>query len=362
MTPDAQGLEHVEDRVEILPPPAVSPGAPAVSVVLPFRNEAAYLAECLASIRAQTLRDWELLAIDDGSDDDSPAIVSSFAAHDGRVRLLRPGRVGLVAALNLGLARARAPLLARMDADDLMHPDRLRAQHEHLHAHPGVALIGTQVEPFPPEEVRGGYLEYLRWQNAVVTPEQVAAEIYVESPFAHPSVMARTDVLREAGGYADGPFPEDYELWLRLHAAGHRMGKVPRVLLRWRERGGRTSRVDPRYAREAFDRLRAHHLARDPRVRSGREVVVWGAGRPSRLRARLAMEHGVRPVAWIDIDPRKIGQRVWGLPVHPPEWLEGRAPSPFILVYVNRHGARDLIAARLGEMGYRAGDDWLGVG
>jgi len=343
-------------------PPAASRDAPAVSIVLPFRSEAAHLPECLASVRAQTLVDWELLAIDDGSDDASAAIVQSFAAEDARVRLLRPGRVGLVAALNLGLAEARAPLLARMDADDVMHPDRLRAQAAYLHAARDVALAGTQVELFPADEVRGGYLEYVRWQNAVVEPGQVAAELYVESPFAHPSVMARTEVLRAAGGYANGPFPEDYELWLRLHAAGHRMGKVPRVLLRWRERGGRTSRVDPRYARGAFDRLRADYLARDMRVISGREIVVWGAGRRSRLRARLAIDRGVRPVAWIDIDPRKIGHRVWGWPVHPPEWLAGRDPRPFILVYVNRHGARELIAPRLRAMGYRAGEDWLGVG
>jgi len=97
-------------------------------------------------------------------------------------------------------------------------------------------------------------------------------------------------------------------------------------------------------------------------VALGREVVVWGAGRRSRLRARLAMERGIRPAAWIDIDPHKIGHRVWSLPVHPPEWLAARDPRPFILVYVNNHGARDLIAARLKEMGYRAGDDWLGVG
>ncbi len=336
--------------------------SPAVSIILPFRNEAAYLPECLESIRVQTLASWELLAIDDGSDDGSAELVHSFAVEDGRVRLLRPGRVGLVAALNLGIAEARAPLVARMDADDLMHPDRLRAQQEYLDAQPEVALAGTQVELFPPDEVRGGYLEYIRWQNSVMEPQQVAREIYVESPFAHPSVMARTEVLRAAGGYADGPFPEDYELWLRLHAAGHCMGKVPRVLLRWRERGGRTSRVDPRYARDAFDALRADYLVRDPRVASSRKIVVWGAGRRSRLRARLAMERGIRPTAWIDIDPLKIGHRVWGLPVHPPEWLADRSPRPFILVYVNNHGARDLIAARLDEMNYRAGDDWLGVG
>lgn len=335
---------------------------PSVSIVLPFRNEAAFLPECLASIRAQTLGDWELIAIDDGSDDASAEIVARLAEADARVRLLRPGRVGLVAALNLGIAEARAPLVARMDADDVMLPERLQAQRDYLDAHPDVALCGTRVEPFPADEVRGGYLEYLRWQDGCVTPEQAAAGIYVESPFAHPSVMARTAVLRAAGGYTDGPFPEDYELWLRLHAAGQRMGKVPRVLLRWRERGGRTSRVDARYAREAFDALRADYLARDPRLHAGREIAVWGAGRRSRLRARLLMDRGIAPAAWLDIDPKKIGHRVWGLPVHPPEWLAAREPRPFVLVYVNNHGARDLIAARLGEMEYVAGKDWLGVG
>lgn len=334
---------------------------PAVSIVLPFRDEAAYLPGCLASIRAQTLDDWELLAVDDGSMDASAALVRAAAEEDERIRLLQPGRVGLVAALNRGIAEARAPLVARMDADDVMDADRLRAQAAWMDAHPEIGLAATQVELFPAEAVQGGYAEYVRWQNAVLTPATVADEIYVESPFAHPTVMVRREVLGRVGGYAEGPFPEDYELWLRMHAAGVRMGKVPRVLLRWRERPARTSRTDPRYARAAFDRLRARFLAEDARVRGGREVVVWGAGRRTRLRARLLMDAGIRPSAWIDVAPGKIGHRVWGLPVHPPAWLD-RAPRPFVLVYVAAHGARDLIAAALAEMGYARGADFLAVG
>jgi len=335
--------------------------SPAVSIVLPFRNEAEHVAECLESIRPQTLDDWELLAIDDGSEDDSPSIVCAFADRDPRIRLIQPGRVGLVGALNLGIGEARAPLVARMDADDVMHPDRLRAQVEFLDEHPEIAIVGTQVELFPEERVRDGYREYVRWQNGCVTPEEIAANVYVESPFAHPSVMVRMDALRRVGGYAEGPFPEDYELWLRMHAAGCRMARVPRVLLAWRERPERTSRVDPRYARDAFDRLRARFLARDPRLRSGREIVIWGAGRKTRLRARHLMDEGVRPIAWIDIDPDKIGRAVWDLPVHPPAWLD-RAPRPFVLIYVASHGAREVIAPQLAAMGYRPGEDWLAVG
>ena len=326
-----------------------------------MRNAAGTLAECLASIRRQTLESHEVVAVDDGSEDGSAAILRAFARDDARVRLLQPGRVGLVAALNLGIAESRASIVARMDADDVMHPERLAAQVDFLHRNPDVALVATQVEVFPEDAVRGGYREYVRWQNACVAPGEIAANLYVESPFAHPSVAIRREALARVGGYASGPFPEDYELWLRMHHAGMRMAKVPRVLLRWRERADRTSRVDPRYARDAFDHLRAAYLARDPRLRSGREIVVWGAGRKSRLRARLLMERGIRPIAWIDVDAHKVGNRVWGLPVHPPAWME-RGPRPFVLVYVNNHGARDEIAAWLASRDYLPGEDWLAVG
>lgn len=307
------------------------------------------------------MTDWELVAIDDGSTDGSAAVVKTAAARDPRIRLLTPGRVGLVTALNLGLEESRAELVARMDADDLMAPVRLAMQVEHLSEHTAIDLVSCQVRLFPENEIRAGYSEYVRWQNACLTAEDVSAEIYVESPFAHPSVVFRRQRVLDAGGYREGMFPEDYELWLRLHAAGRLMEKLPRVLLDWRESPERLSRTDSRYGRDAFDRLRADYLARDPRMKTGREVVFWGAGRRTRQRARHLVAHGVAPSAYIDIDPRKIGKRLGDIDVRPPEWLE-RLDKPLVLAWVTSHGARDLIAARLGGMGYVRGRDWLGVG
>lgn len=335
--------------------------SPAISILLPFRDAAATLAACLASIDRQTLANFELLAVDDGSSDEGPHLVRARAQHDARIRLLSPGRVGLVGALNHGLAAAQAPLLARMDADDLMHPKRLRLQHDYLAANPTLALVASQVALFPRQLVQAGNREYLRWQNELLSPAQIAANIYVEAPFAHPSVMLRRSVFQALGGYAEGPFPEDYELWLRMHQAGLPMAKLPRVLLAWRESANRTSRRDPRYARAAFDGLRARFLAADPRLHTGRPLVYWGAGRRTRLRAQQLINQGFPPAAWIDIDPRKIGQRVWGAPVHPPQWLD-LLPRPFVLVYVTNHGARDLIDAALAQLGYALGIDYLDVG
>lgn len=340
-----------------------------LSILLPLYNCEATLDECLDSIAAQTFEEYELLAVDDGSSDGTAEIVRRRARADRRIRLLQPGRGGLVAALNLGLSEARAPLVARMDGDDRMHPERLEAQLHHLEAHPEVDLVGSRVELFSSAPIRDGYREYIRWQNDCLTPEQFALECYVESPLVHPSVTFRRDVVRELGGYLEGDFPEDYELWLRMLQAGKQLAKLPRVLLEWREAPERLSRTDPCYSREAFDRLRAHYLARDPRMHAlheqGRPVVYWGAGRKTRRRSQRLIDQGFPPTAWIDIDPRKVGNRLRGIPVVTPRWLERfseRGDRPFVLSYVANHGARELIADQLQAMGYRPGEDFLAVG
>jgi hypothetical protein len=337
--------------------------APALSVLLPYRNAAATLPECLDSVLAQTWPDFELLCIDDGSDDAGPALVAALARADPRVRRLRTPCPGLVAALNLGLRETRAPLVARMDADDVMHPRRLELQHAVLTADPTLTVLGSRVQAFSADGLTDGFRAYVDWQNACLEETAIAADIYLESPLAHPSVMFRTEHIRAAGDYRDGPFPEDYELWLRLHRLGLRMGKLPQALLQWRDHPGRLSRVDPRCDREAFDALRAVYLAADPRLRAARErLVIWGAGRRTRRRAAHLLARGCRPVAWIDIDPRKVGNRIAGVPVVPPDWLCGRRPRPFVLCYVATHGARPRVEADLARLGYRKGVDYLHVG
>jgi glycosyltransferase involved in cell wall biosynthesis len=335
---------------------------PAISILLPCKNAAATLGECLDSIAAQTWEDYELLLVDDASSDGSRALAVERAARDPRIRpLVNSGR-GLVAALNQGLAHARGELVARMDADDRMYPERLMLQAGFLRRNPHIGLVGSRVRVFPAELVQAGYREYERWQNQCLSPRQIADHIYLESPLAHPSVMFRRRWIERVGGYREGPFPEDYELWLRLHAAGCPMAKLPEVLLDWREGPERTSRRDPRYAREAFDRLRADYLARDPRLLRRRgELVIWGAGRRTRKRCRQLLGRGFAVQAWVDIDPCKIGNFLQGVPVVSPDWLR-RSPRPLVLCYVGNHGARELIGLELHAMGYRRGRDYLAVG
>ena len=106
--------------------------------------------------------------------------------------------------------------------------------------------------------------------------------------------------------------------------------------------------------------MRAGYLVKDSRVRGADGIVVWGAGRKSRQRVRLAGEAGLDFRAWIDIDPRKIGGALWDRPIHQPEWLESR--SELVLCYVTNHGAREQIAEFLDKLGRRRGKDYLFVG
>lgn len=329
---------------------------------MPVRDATATLDACLDSIQAQTLTDFEAVIVDDASSDGSRELVAARARSDDRIRLLPGPYRGLVACLNAGLDAARAPLIARMDSDDVMARERLALQERYLREHANVDVVASRVRAFPRDDVGAGMREYLRWQNACLSSEALRDEIYVECPMTHPSVMYRRAAVVAAGRYRDGDFPEDYELWLRLTDNGCRMAKIDRCLLDWRQHEKSLSRRDPRYSRDAFDRLRAAYLAGDRRLANGRPLAFWGAGRRTRLRARHVLARGFPPRVWIDVDARKIGNRIQGAPVVAPEWLRDRRPRPFVLAWVASHGARDEIAATLGGMGYARGEDYLAVG
>jgi hypothetical protein len=250
-----------------------------------------------------------------------------------------------------------------MDADDLMRSSRLSQQFEKLHHNHSIDLVGSRVSLFPQSKVAAGYREYVRWQNQVITDSEIRLQRFVESPLAHPSVMFRKKSVMGVGGYRHGNFPEDYELWLRMLENGMRLEKCPEVLLDWRESETRLSRNHPAYHRSAFDRLRAEYLSRLA-VLQQRNVVYWGAGRKTRLRARYLVDRGIKPSRWIDIDPRKIGNKLSGIAVEAPNYLQrmSRQDKPFVLVYVTNHGARELIQRQLESFGYQMGEDYLSVG
>ena len=333
---------------------------PRVSVLLPARNEERFLQQAVQSILRQTEPNFELIVVDDGSTDDSRAIVERLAAGDRRIKPIHQPHSGIVAALNRGMREASGSYVARMDADDLAQPKRLELQAHYLDQHPSVGLVGSRVEYLGDARRNRGLAVFVKWSNSLVTPRDIELYRFVETPFVHPSVMFRRKLTERLGTYGDGPFPEDYELWLRWIEGGVRMAKLEETLLSWRERPDRLTRTDSRYSVEAFYRTKAPYIYRwlEKHNPLHPNVIVWGSGRISRQRLRFLTDLGVRVEAYVDIDPRKIGYRIEGARVITPDEL----PAPgacFVLQWVASRGARAEIEAELTSRGFRLGRDYL---
>lgn len=330
---------------------------PSVSVLMPAFNAADTIRQAVTSLQRQTYAAFEVVAVDDGSADDTGEILDELASADPRIMPVHLSHSGLIPALNAGIEACRGGLIARMDADDICHPERLRLQVEYMRDHPDTSVCGCLVRSFPRSSIRAGFLRYEVWLNSLTTHEQIARDIFIESPIAHPSVLMRADELRDLGGYRDMGWPEDYDLWLRFFMAGKRFGKVAQTLLFWRESSGRLTFTDSRYSLESFVRAKAHFLAILLRAK-GRPLIVWGAGMMGRRLTKHLVREGIQPIAVVDIDPRKIGRTLRGAPIIRPEGLDDH-PGAFIIAAVGSEGARELIRARLNEMGRIEGSDYL---
>ncbi len=329
---------------------------PRVSVLLPVRDAGETLDACLDSLAAQTLADHEVIAVDDGSADGSGERLLARARADPRLRVVRTPPLGLVPALNRAIGEARAGLVARMDADDVAHLSRLERQVERLERDPSVDVLGSRVAAIaaPGAAIGAGMAAYVSWQNTLLDHDAIRRARFVESPLVHPSVAMRRAALAALGGYRESACPEDYELWLRALDAGLRFAKLGETLLAWRDGPRRLTRRDPRYAKARFLELKLRALERGP-LAAPRPLVVWGAGPIGKAWARALLARGHRLAAFVEVDPRKLGARIHGVPVVPVAEA-ARVAGALHLAAVGRPGARERIAAEGARLGLAEAD------
>jgi len=330
--------------------------APDVSILLPVFDAATTLPACLRSITRQSLSDWECLLVDDGSTDASGELAAAAAAADSRIQVITTPHRGLVSALNTGLARCRGRYIARMDADDCMHRHRLALQAAALGSAPELAAVGARVRFFPTASMRDGMRRYEQWLNGMESAEDVRANAFIECPIAHPTLFVRREILVEHG-YRDLGWPEDYDLFLRLHTAGHEIAVVPRRLLAKRCGPERLSLSSPAYGVDRFTQCRAAHLA-DSFLAGSDRYVLWGYGRTGRTLHRALAKAGKTPAAIVEVHPRRLGNTIQGAPVIAPDELREWHHLPLV-ASVAGGPAREKIRAALGEMGYRELDDFV---
>jgi glycosyltransferase involved in cell wall biosynthesis len=324
---------------------------PAVSVLIPAYDAERTIGTTLRSVLRQTFANWECIVVDDGSRDRTGDIVAEFARRDARIVPASSEHLGIVGALNRGLALCRGEFVARLDADDFMHRSRLERQYALARQEPELGAIGCHVRLFPRRAGTGGRRSYERWLNSLATEQDLRRDRFVECPLAHPSLFVRKSVF-DAYPYRDLPWAEDYDLLLRVYAGGVRVGVVPEVLLFWREGESRLSRTDSRYFLERFVECKAHFLS-NLFLSGSRDYVLWGYGDTGRSLARALRAHDKHPTHIVELHRGRLGQRIHGAPVIAPEALGALRPRPLrVVVSVAGPSARAEIRARLDAMGF----------
>jgi len=322
---------------------------------MPVHNAGAYLQAAVDSILGQTLSALELLVVNDRSSDGA---IEALQGLDERVRQLESPVPGVVGTFNHGFQQSRGDYIARMDADDIALPARLAEQLAYLHQHRDIDLLSCRVELFAEGGIATGNRRYEDWLNRQQSPEAIRRALFVESPMPNPGAFFTRAAIERLGGYADPPWPEDYDLFLRADALGMRMGKPEPVLLRWRDHGRRLTRTDDRYAREAFQRAKAHYLVQTQGLDKG--LLIWGAGPSGREFHDLLTAEGAQVSGFIEVHPRRIGGTKRGLPV----WGTAVAKNwsgGMTLVAVGSRGARPKIRKFLETAGRIEGEDFLFV-
>ena len=329
---------------------------PLVSVLIPAWNAEETLQACLRSLLLQSEVRWHCVIVDDGSQDGTLGCARAVAARDGRFEIVSTAHRGIVAALNTGLRCCRAPLIARMDADDLMHCHRLAAQIHTLRANPQLAGVGCHVRLFPRRHLSPGRRAYERWLNSVNSAERVRLDAYVECPVAHPTLMMRRTPMMDFG-YRDCGWPEDYDLLLRVLSTGGRVGMVPRRLLSWRDAPQRLSRTHPAYILDRFTACKAAFLS-NCFLANGNSYILWGYGSTGRALRRALLSHNKAPSHIVELHPGRLGKRIHGAPVIAPQELLELPKSP-VIASVAGEQARHEIRHALAGMGYVDGRDFV---
>lgn len=281
-----------------------------VSIVMPVRNAEPYLEECLESIIAQTYKNWELVAVNDHSTDNSAELLRNFASKDSRIRVLKNRNKGIIPALQMAYSVSKGACITRMDADDIMASNKLELLLKIL-VNNGSGVVATgKVSYFSEAGIGEGYKRYEGWLNALIDEKIHWSAIYKECVIPSPCWMVSRSDFDSCGGFDLALYPEDYDLCFRFYKHGMRVVGSESILHQWRDYGERASRNDPHYADNRFLGLKLRYFL-ELEIKTEKNLIVWGAGKKGKVIAKFFVERKV-PFLWVCDNKEKIGKDIYG--------------------------------------------------
>ncbi|WP_350285993.1 glycosyltransferase family 2 protein [uncultured Croceitalea sp.] len=327
-----------------------------VSILIPFKDTASYLHECLDSIVDQSYTDWEVIAVNDGSLDDSGQIVERYATQDPRFKVLNNTGSGIIPALRTAYQNCRGDFITRMDSDDIMKPDRLLVMVKALQKSGRKYISIGQVKYFSERGISNGYERYEAWLNGLTATGTNYSEIYKECVVPSPCWMVYREDFEQCGAFKPDRYPEDYDLTFRFYQFGLKPIPCEAILHLWRDYDTRTSRTHEHYAQNYFLDIKIHYfLALD--YKKNRPLVVWGAGFKGKKIAKTLIAKEI-PFTWLCDNPNKINKKIYGQQLDHFSTME-QLQHPQSIITVANEAAQAEITIYLKGLGQRAMSDYF---
>lgn len=311
-----------------------------ISIVLPVKNAGLYLEECLDSIISQTYSDWQLIAVNDHSSDDSSSILNSYAGKDTRISVIENKGKGIIPALQTAYEKAQGIYITRIDADDKMSETKLEVFSKALaERQKGTVAVGL-VEYFAEKGISDGYRRYADWLNQLTLEKRNFQDIYKECSIPSPNWMMHRKDFEECGAFNSEIYPEDYDLAFRMRAADLDILPIPHVTHYWRDHTERSSRNDPNYQDNRFTQLKVRYFKQYD-YDSSVELFLWGAGKKGKNLAQELQKNAI-PFRWICNNEKKIGHEIYGVTLEDTTTLNNDIACQVILAVSQQSESEEL--------------------
>ncbi len=288
---------------------------PLISILMPVFNAQPWLEECLESIVNQSETNWELIAIDDISTDNSFDILHQYALKDERIHVFKNQSKGIIPALQLAFQHSRGAYISRMDADDQMAPEKLEYLVKALLENGSGHITTGWVKYISPTKLGDGYLRYEAWLNKLCSNNSNYEEIYRECVIPSPCWMCSREDLISVGAFDSATYPEDYDLCFRFYQNKLKVIGVQKILHFWRDYPERTSRNSPTYADQRYFDLKLPYFL-DLDYAADQPLVLWGTGKKGKLLAQKLIEQQIN-FHWVTNNTKKIGLNIYGIHIEP---------------------------------------------
>lgn len=280
---------------------------------MPFKNPGNYFIPCVESILNQSYKNWELIAVNDHSDDGSFQLAQSCANKHTKITVIDSKGDGIIQALRCGYEYSKGDYIHRMDSDDIMPRQKLEKMMEAISPN---SLVTGLVDYFSDDfDLGDGYKKYTTWINQSMKSGDLWKDIYKECPVPSSAWLLHRDDFESVGAFNSSLIPEDYEFSFRLYQSGIKIKIVPEVIHRWRDSTNRTSRMESQYFPENYVDLKVGYFLKIDRNKTI-PLVLWGAGKKGKKIARVLLELGEN-FTWVTDNPLKFGVNIYNQIVRP---------------------------------------------